>query len=213
MMIMQVQRMNGKIARMYEKSSIFPIVYMMKNMEKAVKCERSSVVLLGRILNILNAKRIIHLVKSYGKLAIVDLDLVSGLSLDECCMDFISKEAGADGIISTHRMAVNQAKKKRLVTCLKVFAYDEFSLDSAVNSIQHCEPDMVELLPGAVLPLVIDDLKKRIRTPINASGLMDTSPQYIRKLLDIGVSAVHTSDIDLWDMEFCKNGKTGTGQI
>lgn len=192
--------MNSKVIKMYEDSFTFPIVYVMKDINKALNCPHNNVILLGRMVNILNVKRVVQYVKSHGKMAIVDVDLVGGLSHEEHAIHFLAKEVCADGIISTHRNTINQAKKNNLVTILKVFAYDEFSLDSALNTINQCTPDALEVLPGAVLPFVYERLKEKADIPINASGFMDKDYQFIVKLLDMGVSAVHTNDPKLWAM-------------
>lgn len=195
--------MTNKAAKMYENSITFPIVYVMKDIDKALQSPKTNVILLGRMLNILNVKRIVQYVRHHGKLAIVDVDLVGGLSHDESALQFISKEVCADGIISTHRGTINQAKKSGLITILKMFAFDEFSLDSAFNTIDQCMPDALEVLPGAVLPFVFGKIKNRFDIPVNASGFMDNNYSFVLQLLDIGVSAIHTNDPELWKMSAC----------
>jgi glycerol uptake operon antiterminator len=192
--------MNSKVQKIYENSFTFPIVYDMKDMNKVIQSQNTNVILLGRMLTILNAKRIVQHVKTGGKMAIVDVDLAGGLGRDENALQFIAKEVCADGIISTHRSVINQAKKYNLVTVLKIFVYDEFSLETALNTIGQCMPNVLEVLPGAVLPFVYHKIKERFDFPINASGFMHKDFKFIVQLLDIGVSAVHTNDPELWKM-------------
>lgn len=196
--------MSGDAQRMYGDGLFFPIVYSMKELDKAIDCKGSNVVLLGRVLNILNSKRFVQYVKARGKMAIIDIDLVGGLHRDEYALSFAAKEVGADGIISMHKSTIIGAKKKKLITILKAFVYDEHSLISALQIIEQCEPDVVELLPGAVLPLILKRVKETTDVPIDASGFFGTTRSDMLKLKELGVSAIHTGEPKLWeaDMSF-----------
>jgi glycerol uptake operon antiterminator len=200
--------MKNEVARIYDSSCIFPVVYCSKEIDMAINTSRSRVLLLGRILNIMNARRIVHYVKSHQRYVFVDIDLVGGLNQDEQSINFLTREVGADGIISTHRNAILLAKKKKVLTVLKIFVYDEHSLESALQNIDQCRPDILEVLPGVVLPLVVDKIKSRTDIPINASGFMDVSAASIAHLLDLGVSGLHISDPELWKLDAALTGRT-----
>ncbi len=65
-------------------------------------CEREEIkivfILFGDVCSIC---RIVEELKAHGKVAMVHMDLVSGLSGKEVAVDFIKKNTRADGIIST----------------------------------------------------------------------------------------------------------------
>lgn len=195
--------MEDKIAKMYENNYIFPIIYSIKDVEK-INNSKLKVVLLGRVLNIFNIKRVVNHIKERGKLVIVDIDLIGGLSNEKYAVEFLSKEIGADGIISTHGETVINAKRESLIAILKIFAYDEHSIDSAVKVINFSKPDIIEALPGVAVPYFIKDLRKYTDVPVNASGFIGDKLSEIARLMNLGVSALHTGNPKLWDMDLSK---------
>ena len=193
--------MNNEVAKIYESSRIFPVAYSSKEIDLAINTSKSGVLLLGRVLNVMNAKRIVSYVKNNRKQVFVDIDLVGGLNQDEESINFLTREVGADGIISTHRNTILLAKKKKVMTMLKIFVYDDHSLDSALHNIDQCHPDILEVLPGIVLPLVVEKIKKRTDTLVNASGFLDLNIESIAHLLNIGVSGLHIDNPELWNFD------------
>lgn len=195
--------MEVKIAGMYENNLVFPIIYSIKDLEK-IKDRKFKVVLLGRVLNILNIKRVVNHIKESDKTVIVDIDLIGGLSNEKYALEFLSKEIGADGIISTHGDTIVNAKKENLITILKVFAYDGHSIESAIRVINFSKPDIIEALPGVAVPYFIGDLRNHTDIPVNASGFIGDKLSEIARLIKFGASAVHTGDPRLWNTDLSK---------
>ena len=79
-----------------------PIIAAVKDDEGLSRCltsdSRIIFILYGDIVTISD---IVETVKSAGKLAIVHLDLINGLSSKEVAVDFLQKYTNADGIITT----------------------------------------------------------------------------------------------------------------
>ena len=79
-----------------------PIIAAVKDDEGLSRCltsdSRIIFILYGDIVTIGD---IVETVKSAGKLAIVHLDLINGLSSKEVAVDFLQKYTNADGIITT----------------------------------------------------------------------------------------------------------------
>ena len=78
-----------------------PIIAAIKDDEGLKKCltseSRVIFILYGDICNIPD---IVETVKSSGKIAMVHIDLIAGLSSKEIAVDFIQKYTKADGIIT-----------------------------------------------------------------------------------------------------------------
>lgn len=195
--------MHNAIDEIYRNQRIFPIVYDARDIDFVIKCD-AKVVLLGRVLNILNLKRLVNYLKENGKTVIVDIDLVNGLSSESYAVQYLAKEAGADGLISTHAETIINAKKEELITILKVFTYDEFSLDSALKVINYCKPKVIEALPGIAAPFFIKRIRQTTDTPVCVSGFMPGRIPEIIKLLNIGISGVHTGNKKLWEVDNSK---------
>lgn len=195
--------MTEKIAQMYDGNYIFPIIYNIKDINRVIGSS-SNTVLLGRVLNILNIKRVVRYIKESGKLVIVDIDLIGGMSNEKYAVGFIAKEVGADGIISTHGETILNAKRENLISILKIFTYDEHSIDSAVKVINFCKPNIIEALPGVAVPYFIGNLRKHTDAPVNASGFLGDKLSEVAKLIKLGASAIHTGNPKLWDADFVK---------
>lgn len=192
--------MHEKLSLMLNSSNIFPILYDLKYIDDILK-SRSKVVILGRVLNIMNISRVIDYLKSSKKMVIVDIDLVKGLSNDEYAIKYVSKKIGVDGIITTHASKIFEAKKENLISILKVFCYDEFSLESAIKNISYCSPDIIEALPGIAAPLFVKEIKNNSNVMIDVAGFLGNNIKEILGLFKFGISAIHTGDNKLWDIK------------
>lgn len=82
-----------------EESPIIAAVKSWEGLEKSLKSECKVVfVLFGTICDI---DQIVARIKDAGKVAIVHVDMIQGLSTKRVAVDFIAHNTRADGIIST----------------------------------------------------------------------------------------------------------------
>lgn len=100
-----------------------PIIAAIKDDEGLKKCltseSRVIFILYGDICNIPD---IVETVKSSGKIAMVHIDLIAGLSSKEIAVDFIQKYTRADGIITTKPALIKRAKELGLYTILRLLS-------------------------------------------------------------------------------------------
>lgn len=194
--------MGGKGLSAYGKRYAIPVIYEIRDVEKVVSLP-SDVVLLGRVLDILNIKRIVTYLKDAGKTVITDIDLIRGMNTDVYAVQYLAKEIGVDGLISTHSQLIQTAKKERMITILKVFAYDEHSVSSSLKVISACGPDFLEMLPGIAAPYLIKPMQKSgMDIPVNVAGFLGQRLSDIVNLLKSGVSGIHTGNQKLWEIDF-----------
>ena len=96
--------------RFLEATEACPVIPEIKNDEwlKALPESDSGIayIVYGDICSIAD---IVDRVKAEGKLAIVHIDLIVGLSTKEICVDFIKKYTKADGIISMKPAMIRRA--------------------------------------------------------------------------------------------------------
>ena len=59
-------------------------------------------------------------------------------------------------------------------------------------------PDLMEVMPG-IIPKVIPEIKRKCQIPIIAGGMISSKEEII-KLLKVGVMAVSTSRVELWNL-------------
>ena len=102
--------MDQKFYDMVEANPVIAAIKDNDGLEKCCKLEDIKVIfiLYGDICSI---AEIVRQVKQSGKLAIVHVDLISGLGIKEIAVDFIRRQTGADGIISTKPAMIRRAKE------------------------------------------------------------------------------------------------------
>lgn len=196
---MEANIMHQELVSLFSSSKIIPILYDLKYADYILKSD-FKIVIMGRLLNVMNLERIVSYFKSNSKVVIADLDLIKGLSTDEYAIKYLSKKVGVDGLITTRASMISEIKKEKMISILKVFCYDEFSLESALKNINYSSPDILEVLPAVAAPFFVKKIKSNSQALINVAGFLDDNPQEILKLFKLGISAVHTGNQKLWQM-------------
>ncbi len=171
-----------------------------ENLQLAVDSKVSSVILMNARLNDLLEDDF----KSCNKKKPIFLhtDLIKGLSTDKDAINFIKKYIDPAGIVSTKSNILRAAKKKELITIQRIFLIDSSSLKNAIEIIKENDPDMVEIMPSWVYPMV-HILKAEINKPLILGGLVNTKEQ-IENILKANADGVSCSNIALWDSIFDK---------
>src|ERR1700678_3934768 len=104
-----------------ERGTVFEgrhIIAGVRTLEALAVAARSPVemtyLLFGNTLNIAD---LIASLRDSGKLVLVNLDLIAGLSRDSCNVEYLAR-CGAAGIVSTHQEILRTAKNQGLITVL-----------------------------------------------------------------------------------------------
>jgi glycerol uptake operon antiterminator len=141
--------------------------------------------------------QMVDVIVGSGKVAIVNLDLVSGLSRDAAAIGFLARRK-VQGIISTHVEPLRAARHFGLFVIERTFLLDSAALHSSVHSLEQFVPDALEVLPAVVAPKMVARLLEfRPDLPVIAGGLIHTLRE-IEDLVKQGVSAVSLSESSLW---------------
>ena len=128
-----------------EESPIIAAIKSWEGLEKSLKSECKVVfVLFGTICDI---DQIVARIKDAGKVAIVHVDMIQGLSTKRVAVDFIAHNTRADGIISTKNTLVERAKEMGLYAIQRTFVVDSIALDTLKKQIEMFRPDAVEIMP------------------------------------------------------------------
>lgn len=174
-----------------------PIIIAIKDEEGLKKCKTSDskvvFILYGDICNITD---IVAEVKDAGKIALVHLDLIAGLSAKEVAVDFIHQYAKADGIITTKPQLIKRAKELNMYTVLRFFVIDSMAFNNIEKQLKNVHPDLIEILP-ALMPKVVSKICKSTSTPVIAGGMV-SEKEDIMELLNAGVMSVSTTNSDVW---------------
>ena len=177
-----------------------PIIAAVKNMKDIEVCcaiEEIQVVfiLFGDVCSI---DRIVKQVKDAGKIAMVHVDLISGLSPKEVSVEYLKEHTEADGIISTKPSLIKKAKELGMYTVLRYFLLDSMSFENIRQQQHMVKPDFIEVLPG-VMPRVIKRICGSVKTPIIAGGLI-TDKEDVMAALSAGATAVSSTNHHVWKM-------------
>ena len=176
-----------------------PVIAAVKTDESltaALASPCSAVFLLASTL--LTVDGLVHRIHDAGKLAVVHIDLVDGLSSREIAVDSLNALCHPDGIISTRPHLIRRGRENNMLTVLRVFAIDSKAVGNLQKETEMVTPDVIEILPGT-LPKVIERLSKKLPVPLIAGGLM-TDKGDILSALQAGALCVSTSEQSLWEV-------------
>ena len=174
-----------------------PIIAAIKDDEGLQKCLHSDsrviFILYGDIVSIAD---IVETVKSSGKIAMVHLDLITGLSSKEIAVDFLKKYTKADGIITTKTPLIKRARELGLYTILRLFIIDSMAYENIERQVKSAKPDLIEVLP-ALMPKIVSKICKMSSTPVIAGGLV-SDKEDIMSLLQAGVTSISSTNEQIW---------------
>ena len=123
--------------------------------------------------------------------------LIAGLGKDRAGVAFLAREIGVNGIITSHSALVAAARAERVIAVQRLLLYDDLGLHSAMTAVEHARPDIVEVQPAVIFPLVADQIRARHPVPIIVGGFV-TEPHQRQAALERGARAISTSTASLW---------------
>lgn len=180
-----------------------PIVAAVKDDTGLEMCLKSDVdavfILYGDICTIAD---IVARIKDSGKVAMVHMDLITGLSSRDISTDFIRKYTRADGIITTKANLITHAKEIGLATVLRHFVLDSMALiniERQSHQSRESQPDMIEILPGIIVPKMIRKICSMSRVPVICGGLIQEKEDVMNALAS-GATAISTTSSAVWFM-------------
>lgn len=176
-----------------------PVVAAIKSPEQLDRCIASqSEVMFFLCGEVGDIETMVSRAKDAGKLVIVHIDLINGLSNKESAVDFIKRYTRADGIISTRPQTIRYANSLGLFTVLRLFMLDSLALDNVVKQIGISCPDMIEILPG-LMPRIIENICGLVPVPLIAGGLISEKADVVAAL-KAGATCVSTTKESLWSI-------------
>lgn len=174
-----------------------PIIIAIKDdngLEKCIESDSRIVfILYGDIITIPD---IVEKVKASGKIAMVHIDLITGLSSKEIAVDFLKKYTLADGIITTKPNLIKHANELGFYTILRLFLLDSMAYENIDKQVKNARPDVIEVLP-APMPKIVKKVCKLSPIPVIAGGLI-SDKEDVMTLLQAGAICISTTNSDVW---------------
>ena len=184
----------------YKQLENNPVIAAVKDEEGLEACCGNQEVRVIFVLygNVCSIGRIVGKLKEAGKTVLVHVDLIEGLSGKEIVAEFIRSHTEADGIISTKPSLIKKARECGLYTVLRVFILDSISFKNVARQTVAAGPDILEMLPG-VMPKIIQKVRKNVKIPVIAGGLISDKEDVI-EALSAGAISVSTTNPAVWEM-------------
>ena len=156
--------------------------------------------------DIFNLPTLIEQAESFEKLVFIDIDLIKGVGKDASGIRYLARESHVHGIITTKSNLIKSAQKENLVSIQRIFVLDSESLTGGLNVVDKSKPDAIEVLPGLILPKIMDRIRSRSSVPVIAGGLI-TKLQEIEEILFSGAIGISTTNTKLFSHTIRGGGK------
>lgn len=186
----------NKVLSSIEQNPVIAAARTEEDVDAALEAQVSAVFLLH--CDIFNVKKLVDKVKNSSRYVFVHLDLLEGLGKDQRAVEYIAQVVRPDGIISTKTPHIKHAKEAGLFTIQRFFLLDSQSFDQTIKTAKASMPDMVEVMP-AVMPPVIKKVCSLLDLPVIAGGLIESKEDII-EILKAGAIGASTGRKDLWHL-------------
>ncbi len=140
---------------------------------------------------------VVQRIHEAGKLSAIHIDLIDGVRADRSGIAWLAR-AGVDAVISSHGQLMRAIQRERMVAIHRLLLVRRGLLDSAFAAVTRSGADIVELIPGVILPEVRDLLPK-LEVPLLAGGFIRTVAE-ARAVIGAGAAGVTTSAENLWQV-------------
>ena len=147
--------------------------------------------------SIFDLPSVVEQASGYGKLVLIDIDLIKGIGKDAPGIHFLARESRVHGIITTRSNLIHSAQREGLISIQRIFVLDSGSLAGGLSVIEKSEPDAIEVLPGLILPKVMKRIRAKTTIPVIAGGLI-TREEEVREILASGAVGISTTSSRLF---------------
>ena len=138
---------------------------------------------------------VVRRIHDADKLVAVHLDLIAGIRADRTGVAWLAR-SGVDAIISSHGALMPAIKREGITAIQRLLLVRRSHLLAALNAVTGSAPDILEVLPGVILPEVAH-LMPHFGLPLLAGGFVRTEAE-ARAILAAGAVGVTTSWPPLW---------------
>ena len=149
-----------------------------------------------RHCNMFELTDLVEQARQLGIATYINIDHIDGIHADSAGLRYLVETMHVRGILSNNPRILALGKGLGLETIQRIFALDSTGLDTALESVDTTQIDLLDISPALVVPYIAHTLKKRSR-PFLASGLLHTSQQ-VSTILQTGALGVIVNRDELW---------------
>ncbi len=184
------------VARLRELP-VIPAVRSVEDVEKA--CRRGAAAIFFFKGDVFGLRDALPRCRAAGIPVYVHLDLLEGVGKDAAGIRVL-KELGAAGVVSTRGPLLREAKAAGLLSIHRVFMVDSEAFRTGLSAVRGSEPDLLEVLPGVVVPCMMEELRRSLQVPVIGAGLV-TQVEQVAAILRSGAVGVSASARRLWGLQ------------
>ncbi len=186
--------MRAQLIQMIKQNPKIAAINNNKDLESVIEANNKVIFVLYGTINTISD--IVNTLKEAGKIVIINVDFIEGLSSREVSVDFICETTQADGIISSKAKLVKAASLKNTLALQRVFVTDSKSFRTIPKQLKNSQADIVDVQPGAA-PKVLKWVQESVDVPIIASGLV-CEEEDIQNALEAGAIGVSSTNRVIW---------------
>lgn len=177
------------------KFDIIPSVKKVRDLPYALSCPGKYILVSG--FDISDLKEHIARIHASHKIAIVNPNLVGGLSPDATGLRLLRQHFEVDAIVSSSLQQLQIARREGMLCIQRLFLVDSHGWDTALVALRNSKVDAVEILPGHMAIKFAASLKTK-GVPMLTGGFVKTKKE-VWDVYSAGYSGVTTSQRDLWN--------------
>ncbi|SDE41355.1 glycerol-3-phosphate responsive antiterminator [Sporomusa acidovorans] len=182
-----------------------PIIASLQKPEMITTAINSSVrIVMISSGDIFNIGEISQSLRKHNKLVLVHVDMIGGMARDKVTIRYLKEKLDVDGIVTPNGQLVASGHKEGLLTAQRIFAHDTPSVVSGINALRQSKPDFIEIMPGAAVLKVYEEVRRHFQQPIIAAGLIKNI-QDVKQILKAGAVGADTSTPSLWNFSIAKS--------
>ncbi len=177
-----------------DRQKIIPVIENRTEFLRALNAPQVSTLVL-RHCNLLDLKPILDHAFEREIAVYVNVDHIDGIHPDSAGLRFLAHQLHVAGIISSNPRILTLGKGFELETIQRLFAVDSTGLESALESLDNHNVDLLDISPALVIPYVVSHTV--LPLPFIGSGLISTFQQ-VQSVLRAGALRVTTTRPELY---------------
>ena len=187
-------RSSKSLRNVSARQKIIPLIENRTEFLRVLNAPQISTILL-RHCNLLDLKPILDHIQEREVAVYVYVDHIDGIHPDSAGLRFLAHQLHVIGIVSSNPRILTLGKSFELETVQRIFAVDSTGLETALESVDSHNVDLLDISPALVIPYVVSQAP--LPLPFIGSGLISTFQQ-VQSILNAGALRVATARSELY---------------
>ena len=187
-------RSSKSLLSVSDRQKIIPVIENRTEFLRALNAPQISTIVL-RHCNLLDLRPILDHAFEREVAVYVNVDHIDGIHPDSAGLRFLAHQLHIAGIVSSNPRILTLGKGFELETIQRLFAVDSTGLETALESVDSQNVDLLDISPALVIPYVVSHTV--LPLPFIGSGLISTFQQ-VQSVLRAGALRVTATRPELY---------------